>query len=152
MPSNRQIRSHAASKGDGIWEARRDDQHKAKNIRPCARGMTVNGRAELSSRWRGVCPVWVWICFGQFGCQLGSALIGSSSPVSRLSSSRNYTPLSLMFYPPIDRSNLSLLSLRFWLGSATDHRPNTPSTTPFQHPASTHGGIFGFEAEADDLC
>ena len=32
--------------------------------------------------------------FGQFGCQLGSALIESSSPVSRSSSSSNYTTFS----------------------------------------------------------
>ena len=83
-------------------------------------GWLYGKRAERTRRmkigWRGV-----W----GFLCQLGSASIGSSSPVSRSSSSSNKT----RFFSSV-LACLALL-VRVWLGLAADHRPHTPTTTPF---------------------
>lgn len=69
--------------------------------------------------------------FGSFICQLRNALIGSSSPVSRASSSSNYILFSsLMFLV------LCLLAFLFllWLGCAVGYRPHTPTSTLFNTP------------------
>ncbi len=84
-------------------------------------------RAEVSIRWRGVVGLGFVLspCFVSFGI----ALIGSHSPVSRSSSSSNYTS----FFP------FCFVWLRFSLlvlaSSATDHRAHTPTTTPFHYVA-----------------
>ena len=70
-------------------------------------------RAEVSIRWRGV-------CLFVFVSQLGCVLIGCSSPVSRLSSSR-----ITHRFPPSVLAGLAFLFL-FRLGSATDHSSHTP--------------------------
>ena len=66
------------------------------------------------------------VVLGGFVCQLRNALIESSPPVSRVSSSSNYTS----FFP------FSFVWLRFSLlvlaSSATDHSTHTPITTLFQ--------------------
>ena len=70
--------------------------------------------------------------FGCFGCQLRKALIGSSSPVSSSSSSSNYI---LVLFSSVLFLVLGLFAFLFlfWLGCAVDHRPHTPTTTPFQY-------------------
>ena len=68
-----------------------------------------------------------FVCLGVFVSQLGCILIGSSSPVSRSSSSSNY----IWFLPSV-LSGLAFLFL-FWLGSATDHSTHTPTTTHFHY-------------------
>ena len=68
--------------------------------------------------------------FNCFICQLRKALIGSSSPISSSSSSSNYT----LFFSRLFFVLCLLASLfSFWLGYAFDHRPHTPTTTPFQY-------------------
>ena len=96
-------------------------------------------RAEVSIRWRTVC----WFGFLLSSCFVSSgyALIGSSSPVSRSSSSSNY----ILFSPPSVLCLLAFLLL-FWLGSATGHSPHTPTTTPFQYTQwSRLGGVHSVE-------
>ena len=87
-----------------------------------SRGMTI--------RWCGVC--WFGFLLSSRFVSSGSALIGSSSPVSRSSSSRNDTvsPSSSLSFAVFILCLLALLFL-FWLGSGADHRPHTPTTTPF---------------------
>ncbi len=60
----------------------------------------------------------------------GIELIGSFSPLSKSSSSSNYT-----FFSPLLFLVLSLLALflLFWLGSSFDHSAHTPTNTPFQN-------------------
>ena len=95
--------------------------------------MAVKKRAEVSIRWRDFfrvsCSVWVTLVCSVVSSE--SALIGSSSPVSRSSPSSNY-----ILFPPLLFFSLCLLAFLFlfWLGSATGHRSHTPTTTPFQYP------------------
>ena len=86
-------------------------------------------RDEVSIGWRDFfrvfCSVWVTLVCSVVSSE--SALIGSSSPVSRSSSSSNYTSFS----QPV-LSGFAFLFL-LWLGSATDYSTHTPTTTPFQY-------------------
>ncbi len=69
--------------------------------------------------------LFVWV-FLSVNLDPGCALIGSSSPVSRTSSSSNY----ILFPPPVFCPFAFLLL--FWLGSAAGHRSHKTITTPFQ--------------------
>ena len=69
-----------------------------------------------------------FVCLGVFVSQPGCALIGSSSFVSRLSSSSNY-----IWFSPSVLYGVAFLFL-FWLGSATDHSAHTPTTAHFYYP------------------
>ena len=83
-------------------------------------------RSELRCRFGGA----EFVCLVSFICQLRNALIGSSSPASRASSSRNSILFSLLLF--LDLRLLAFLFL-FWLGCAIDNRLHTPTTTPFQY-------------------
>ena len=69
-----------------------------------------------------------FVCLGVFVSQLGCVLIGSSSPVSRSSSSR-----ITHRFPPSLLAGLAFLFF-FRLGSATDHSSHTPLLALFSMP------------------
>ena len=98
-------------------------------------------RDEVSMRWhdffRVFCSVWVTLVCSVVSSE--SALIGSSSPVSRSSSSSNY----ILFSPPSVFCLLAFLLL-FWLGSASYHRSHTPITTPFHYLSTTRSANMTF--------
>ena len=110
-------------------------QHQAKKPREWRPNACM--RSELRCQEgchnmsRGVC--WFGFFFSSCFVSSGSALIGSSSPVFRSSSSSNY----ILFSPPSVLYLLAFLLL-FWLGSATGHRSQTPTTTPFQYTVASH--------------
>lgn len=63
---------------------------------------------------------------------------------------RSYEPNNLYIYPSIDHSMVLLtyllirllaLFLVSWLGSASDHRPHTPTTTIFQYTSNCLEGL-----------
>ena len=91
-------------------------------IRSTKIGWVYEKRAEVSVRWRGVCGFGFLVSSCFVSC--GIVLIGSSSPVSRSSSSSNYTMFSFRLF-----FVLCLLAFlfSFWLGCAVDHKPHTPT-------------------------
>ena len=89
-------------------------------------------RSEPRCRSSGGAISSVWVTLVCWVVSSESALIGSSSPVSRLLSSSNY-----ILFSPLLFFSLCPLAFLFlsWLGSAADYRPHTPPLlcTPFQY-------------------
>lgn len=70
------------------------------------------------------------LLFWGFPVSTTSALIESSSLLSRSSSASNYILFSLPVFCPFE------FLLLVWLGFAADHRLRIPTTTPFQYALS----------------